>query len=102
MQCIGKYNNTPALEMYVVVNCTANCGHPMASRNVQLYVYNSTLERASVVFTFNEGFFPNVTHTGVCQNNSMWYLDSANFVCVNPPGGKDARYTLVCITLLKL
>ena len=56
---------------YVVVNCTANCGHPMASRNVQLYVYNSTLERASVVFTCNEGFFPNETHTGVAMSEQL-------------------------------
>ena len=43
----------------------------MASRNVQLYVYNSTLERASVVFTCNEGFFPNVTHTGVAMSEQL-------------------------------
>ena len=73
-----------------MVNCTANCGQPMASHNVQLTVYNSTLEGATVVFKCNEGFFPNVTHTGVCQNNSMWHLDPADLVCVNPSGGKDA------------
>ena len=91
VQCIGKYNNTPAMETYIVVNCTANCGQPMASRNVQLTVYNSTLEGATVVFKCNEGFFPNVTHTGVCQNISMWHPDPADLVCVNPSGGKDAR-----------
>ena len=64
----------------------------MASRNVQL-MYNSTLEGATVVFKCNEGFFPNVTHTGVCQNNSMWHLDPADLVCVNPSGGKDASYS---------
>ena len=60
----------------------------MASRNVQL-MYNSTLERATVVFKCNEGFLPNVTQTGVCQNNSLWHLDLADFVCVNPSGGKN-------------
>ena len=86
---VSIINNTPAMETYVVVNFTANCGHPIASRNVQL-MYNSTLEGATIVFKCNEGFFPNVTHTGVCQNNSMWYLDPADLVCVNPSGGKDA------------
>ena len=23
----------------------------------------------------------------------MWYLDPANFVCVNPSGGKDASFS---------
>ena len=67
----------------------------MASRNVQL-IYNSTLEGATVVFKCNEGFLPNVTHTGVCQNNSTWYLDPADLVCVNPSGGTVTA--LVCIT----
>ena len=70
------------------VNVTANCGHPNASRNVQV-MYNSTLEGATVVFKCNEGFSPNVTHTGICHNNSMWYHDPADLVCVNPFGGED-------------
>ena len=70
------------------VDVTANCGQPMASRNVQV-TYNSTLEGATVVFKCNEGFSPNVTHTGICLNNSMWYRDPADLVCVNHFGGED-------------
>ena len=44
------------------------------------------------MFKCNEGLFPNVTHTGVCQKNSMWYLDPADLVCVDPSGSKDASY----------
>ena len=47
VQCIGKCNNTPALETYVVDNCTANCGNPMASCNVYITTgHGISMERA--------------------------------------------------------
>ena len=54
--------------------------------------YNSTLGGATVVYQCIQGFFPNDTRTGICQNNSMWFPDPADLVCVNPFSGK---YTIV-------
>ena len=59
----------------------------MANSNVQ-FDYNSTLEGATVMFNCSEGFLPNTTYTGVCMNNSVWDLNPANLLCVNPSGGK--------------
>ena len=59
---------------------TASCGRPVAATNVQLY-YNSTLEGATVVFLCEEGYVPNSTHTGVCQDNGRWSPNPANHIC---------------------